>query len=320
MIIKTPMPINCVDCDNRGIRGIVDCKLIYSGCANCGRHPNCPLKDDSDVEDCIDRKCVLDRIQRLIDAEQNNIDEHGDYMNYARERVNAYEAIQFFVESDYLCPSVTPQEPTPKKDLAVASECKLEDCIDRDYTARYVEEFANNEYVSEDEAETIYLIAEGVRHIPTVYPKSDNEVVTLEFSEDVDSPSKYQTSDGTWHTGMIPCDDAISRLAVRKAINRYIEKAQSSGVVDAFISFEELVIKTLPTVYPKNETVTEFADRCRECGKTFVSKSVLEDIKAECIRAVDKIPITFSKNDADDCLKRDIREIFDKYISGSEEE
>ena len=49
-----------------------------------------------------------------------------------------------------------------------------------------------------------------------------------------------------------------------------------------------------------------------------LDSSVLEDIKAECIRAVDKIPITFSKNDADDCLKRDIREIFDKYISGSE--
>lgn len=64
-------------------------------------------------------------------------------------------------------------EETTKKDLEVASECKLEDCIDREYTAKYVEEFANNEYVSEHEAKTIYLIAEGVRHIPAVYPKSD---------------------------------------------------------------------------------------------------------------------------------------------------
>lgn len=110
MIIKTPMPINCVDCDNRGIRGIVDCKLIFSGCANCGRHPNCPLKDE---DDCIDRKCVLDKIQRLIDAEQNNIDKNGDYMNYARERVNAYEAIQFFVEYEELCPSVYPKSDKP---------------------------------------------------------------------------------------------------------------------------------------------------------------------------------------------------------------
>ena len=124
MIIKTPMPINCVECDNRGIRGIVDCKLIYSGCANCGRHPNCPLKDDSDVEDCIDRKCVLDKIQRLINAEQNNIDEHGDYMNYARERVNAYEAIQFFVENDCLCPSVIPQKPRKRHWISHIEHCK----------------------------------------------------------------------------------------------------------------------------------------------------------------------------------------------------
>ena len=67
-------------------------------------------KNDLGV-DCISRQSVLDKIQRLIDAEQNNIDENGDYMNYARERVNAYEAIQFFVENDCLCPSVTPQEP-----------------------------------------------------------------------------------------------------------------------------------------------------------------------------------------------------------------
>lgn len=67
-------------------------------------------KNDLGV-DCITRQSVLDKIQRLINAEQNNIDENGDYMNYARERVNAYEAIQFFVENDCLCPSVTPQEP-----------------------------------------------------------------------------------------------------------------------------------------------------------------------------------------------------------------
>lgn len=67
-------------------------------------------KNDLGV-DCISRQSVLDKIQRLINAEQNNIDENGDYMNYARERVNAYEAIQFFVENDCLCPSVTPQEP-----------------------------------------------------------------------------------------------------------------------------------------------------------------------------------------------------------------
>lgn len=70
-------------------------------------------KNDLGV-DCISRQSVLDKVQRLIDAEQNNIDENGDYMNYARERVNAYEAIQFFVENDCLCPSVIPQTPKCK--------------------------------------------------------------------------------------------------------------------------------------------------------------------------------------------------------------
>lgn len=55
--------------------------------------------------------------------------------------------------------------------LRNATECKAEDCINRDYTAKYVEEFANNEYVSQDEAETIYLIADGIRHIPSILPK-----------------------------------------------------------------------------------------------------------------------------------------------------
>ena len=63
------------------------------------------------------------------------------------------------------------------KNSTPLNECEAEDklvnCIDRDYTAKYVEEFANNEYVSQEEAETIYLIADGIRHIPTIYPKSD---------------------------------------------------------------------------------------------------------------------------------------------------
>ena len=187
------------------------------------------------------------------------------------------------------------QEPTPKKDLAVVSECKLEDCISRkqaqDEIYRKCQRWSLSKanYSCGQDVWNDYMISskdamQVLRELPSVYPKSDNEVVALEFLEDIDKPSKYQTSDGTWHTGMISCDDAISRLAVRKAINRYIEKAQSSGVVDAFISFEELVIKALPTVYPKKETVTEFADRCRECGKmrTVYSKSdksVLEDIQ-----------------------------------------
>ena len=64
--------------------------------------------------------------------------------------------------------------------LRNATECKAEDCINRDYTAKYVEEFANNEYVSQDEAETIYLIADGIRHIPSaLHDVHDNNVGEL---------------------------------------------------------------------------------------------------------------------------------------------
>lgn len=54
-------------------------------------------------------------------------------------------------------------------------------------------------------------------------------------------------------------------------------------------------------------------------GYKVVPMSVIEEIKAECVRAVDRIPITFSKQDADNCLKKDIRDIFDKHI-GKEQE
>ena len=37
------MPKNCVECNHMDLQQAINCQLIYSGCANCGRHPNCPL-------------------------------------------------------------------------------------------------------------------------------------------------------------------------------------------------------------------------------------------------------------------------------------
>lgn len=50
-----------------------------------------------------------------------------------------------------------------------------------------------------------------------------------------------------------PCEDAISRRAVINEVDNYIEKAQSTSVIDDFISFEELVVKVLPPVTPKQK-------------------------------------------------------------------
>lgn len=51
-----------------------------------------------------------------------------------------------------------------------------------------------------------------------------------------------------------PCEDAISRQAVINGIDNYIEKVQSTGAKDDFISFEELVVKALPPVTPQPKT------------------------------------------------------------------
>lgn len=46
-------------------------------------------------------------------------------------------------------------------------------------------------------------------------------------------------------------EDCISREAVLDEIDKYIKKAQSTGTVDDFISFKELVVKQLPSVTPQ---------------------------------------------------------------------
>lgn len=54
------------------------------------------------------------------------------------------------------------------------------------------------------------------------------------------------------------CEDAISRQAVIDIL-RY----ECSDKVERYLRDK---IDALPSVTPKQETVTEFADRCRECG------------------------------------------------------
>jgi hypothetical protein len=52
-----------------------------------------------------------------------------------------------------------------------------------------------------------------------------------------------------------PCEDCISRQEIIDEIDRYIEKAQSTGTKDDFISFEELIVKQLPSVISKSEWI-----------------------------------------------------------------
>lgn len=53
------------------------------------------------------------------------------------------------------------------------------------------------------------------------------------------------------NTELKSCNDCISRQEIIDEIDRYIEKAQSTGTKDDFISFEELIVKQLPSVTSK---------------------------------------------------------------------
>ena len=50
--INMEMPKNCVECNHMDLQQAINCQLIYSGCANCGRHPNCPLVEIGTCKDC----------------------------------------------------------------------------------------------------------------------------------------------------------------------------------------------------------------------------------------------------------------------------
>lgn len=65
-----------------------------------------------------------------------------------------------------------------------------------------------------------------------------------------------------------PCEDTISR----KAVLETIDDCNSDGLKGIFCSYGDgerfkEYIKELPSVIPKGVTVTDFADKCRECGK-----------------------------------------------------
>lgn len=73
-----------------------------------------------------------------------------------------------------------------------------------------------------------------------------------------------------------PCKDSISREAVFETI----DDCNSDGLKGIFCSYVDgekfkKYIKELPSVIPKGVTVTDFADKCRECGKMRNGKWIL---------------------------------------------
>ena len=68
-----------------------------------------------------------------------------------------------------------------------------------------------------------------------------------------------------------PCEDCINREAVKEMLSEEWTKYMPMEL-DINLSFVLEKISELPSVTPKGVTITDFADRCRECGKQKVGK------------------------------------------------
>lgn len=83
-----------------------------------------------------------------------------------------------------------------------------------------------------------------------------------------------------------PCEDAISRQAVIDSIHANCVYENEYNLTAKHI---EDAVKQLPPVNPQ-ETVTEFADRCRECGKMKRCKDC-KYFEYNSVAKVDGIPL-----------------------------
>jgi len=63
-----------------------------------------------------------------------------------------------------------------------------------------------------------------------------------------------------------PCEDVVSRKDIQDYIAKYLSQYLYEDVRQA-VEAIDTYIGDMPSVTQKSETVTEFADRCRECGK-----------------------------------------------------
>lgn len=76
-----------------------------------------------------------------------------------------------------------------------------------------------------------------------------------------------------------PCKDTVNREAAQKAVESTIVKYIPIliGRYERLPLELAMAIKDLPPVTPKGVTVTDFADKCRECGKQKKGKWIIDD-------------------------------------------
>lgn len=117
-------------------------------------------------------------------------------------------------------------------------------------------------------------------------------------------------------------DDLISRQAVLNILKRESHKWGNDCR-----DWEEAIneITQMPSA-EKTETVTEFADRCRECGTRYIPKSVIDDIRAEIEEFTSRYTVAYERGGmgqivwSDRLIKEcDVLQIIDKHIKAVEE-
>jgi len=106
-----------------------------------------------------------------------------------------------------------------------------------------------------------------------------NMAIQALSQEPTDTWSIKEVADTFKKHGLIreqePCDDAISREDAEQMFRNIrshlkpqdYKSAEEFNTRDLMLLNAEQMIHALPSVTQKSETVTEFADRCRECGK-----------------------------------------------------
>ncbi len=110
-----------------------------------------------------------------------------------------------------------------------------------------------------------------------------------------------------------PCDDAISR----EAVCDIVEDIRDCISVEGYWAILER-LKKLPPVTQKSETVTEFADRCRECGARY--GKLLKQKQGKWIPVSERLPENSGNYLITYCLQDEIETQEAVYFKDEEED
>ena len=82
-----------------------------------------------------------------------------------------------------------------------------------------------------------------------------------------------------------PCEDAVSRQAVLDGLASIAKVKAKSDAQKSLMGRVMFFVEQLTPVTPTHiETVTDFADKCRRCGRTAITRAENDEILNEALR------------------------------------